>query len=170
MNYVKIKDTNCYGDPAEKMLSRLFNSAELCQEACNLWPECQSAIFVNKYTNNEDATDKPRCWLKTKLKTCAYQKGQDSYVKPKHMLQSSYVRGDNPAKGKFWGCQIQGTDPRSSSADPRSVEALCTENAACTGYNGDDGGPWFIATDTDPTQCKKPSQVIYKDFYKKTWG
>jgi hypothetical protein len=55
-----------------------------------------------------------------------------------------------PNNEKFWGCAISG-DARASTGDRKSVEALCAENAACKGYY--DGGPWFIATDTEPALC-----------------
>ena len=76
-----------------------------------------------------------------------------------------YVRSDNPHSKKQWGCQIQGTDARSSTNDRKSVEALCTENAQCLGYY--DGGPWFIATDTDPVKCTNRGGEVYPYFYKK---
>ena len=76
-----------------------------------------------------------------------------------------YVRSDNPHSKKQWGCQIPGTDARSSTNDRKSVEALCTENAQCLGYY--DGGPWFIATDTDPVKCTNRGEEVYPHFYKK---
>ncbi len=158
-------NTNCYG-LNETVGSKLFNTAELCKAACDVLPECQNALFVNTYPNNKSATDQPRCYLKKKISKCIVQQGQDSYIKEGSY---QYVKTANPAIKKFWGCQISGTDPRSSTRNQKSAEALCTENAACVGYYGDDGGPWFIVTDTDPKDCKKQGNIVYKDFYKKTW-
>ena len=77
----------------------------------------------------------------------------------------SFVREDNPHPQKLWGCQIPGTDARSSSGDRASVQALCTERDACTGYY--DGGPWYIATDADPAQCTVRGKEAYPHFYRK---
>ncbi len=77
----------------------------------------------------------------------------------------SFVREDNPHPQKLWGCAFPGTDARASSGDRASVQALCTERDACTGYY--DGGPWYIATDTDPAQCTVRGKEAYPHFYRK---
>ena len=68
-----------------------------------------------------------------------------------------------------WGCMIPGTDARAAGASREQVERMCSESPSCVGFYGDEtpGKTWYLATDTDPAQCKVRGREIYPDFYRK---
>jgi hypothetical protein len=68
-----------------------------------------------------------------------------------------------------WGCMIPGTDARAAGASREQVERMCSESPSCVGFYGDEtpGKSWYLATDTDPAQCKVRGREIYPYFYRK---
>jgi hypothetical protein len=94
------------------------------------------------------------------------------YVTAQHVTEAPrgpplYERTPN-ALG-VWGCMIPGTDARAAGASREQVERMCSESPSCVGFYGDEtpGKTWYLATDTDPAQCKVRGREIYPDFYRK---
>jgi hypothetical protein len=59
--------------------------------------------------------------------------------------------------------------PYSSLSDKRDyVKNLCDLNPDCKGYYGNETDDWFVATDTDPSDCNRDKDGSgYKNYFKK---
>jgi hypothetical protein len=148
----KLWDPTHYADKAYQDLGGgdASSPAQRAYEAVMAQPAPRRHLFYRGKT-----------WLALKSKAVSQQQ---SVPKPS---VSAITFEKTPNNEKFWGCQIPGTDARSSTGDRKSVEALCAEKATCVGYY--DGGPWFIATDHEPALCpaEKKGKEVYPHFYRK---
>ncbi len=72
MNYLRLKNMNCFGGAAQSLVGNEVNTPNLCMAACENHPTCQSAVFVAKTG---------ACFLKSNVTSCVITSEGDSYMR-----------------------------------------------------------------------------------------
>lgn len=81
-----------------------------------------------------------------------------------------YTMDNTKRPNTNWGCASKeaptNNDESVSSDDLSKIQKYCANNSKCIGYYSNLGN-WYIATDTEPSNCTEKNKEVYPDFYYK---
>jgi hypothetical protein len=159
----------CQDKPTADSINNMRAGIDTCWSTCAN-KRCDDTAYIKSGAlspifdgDKSNAADGPVCpWVGGNAKYCARA------IDPK-----AFTKIPNTQPDGLYGCisPEPGTDfAWASWSDQDKVKNYCYYNDNCVGYY-DNGGGWYVATNTDPLSCTKlppnTSDNKYQNFYRK---